>query len=248
MKKIAILAMAFALALVSCSKSDSNEPETFVCSFDSSYFDALVDNPQYDGPQLYGTGYSWRDAETDICGGLTDSWGDHKFWGGGIAISNYCSTDFAANGTFEQQLTVYNKKAHSGRNFAIVNGYKGAYGDSRGCLTFASAPARVKSLWVCATTYSYFVAKNGSAGVCEPLKDGQQIVITATGYDASDKEISSATFVLYDGTKKAVTEWTKWDLSALGLVKSIRFDMTDGGEEMSHPAYFAIDDITTCNE
>ncbi|WP_302934556.1 DUF4465 domain-containing protein [Alistipes putredinis] len=42
-------------------------------------------------------------------------------------------------------------------------------------------------------------------------------------------------------------EWTKWDLSSLGKVAKVRFNMTggpDNGYGFSMPAYYALDDIT----
>ena len=43
-----------------------------------------------------------------------------------------------------------------------------------------------------------------------------------------------------------ITEWAKWDLSGLGKVVSIEFNITgssDNGYGYSQPAYFAYDDV-----
>ncbi|MDE6225286.1 MAG: DUF4465 domain-containing protein, partial [Muribaculaceae bacterium] len=44
-----------------------------------------------------------------------------------------------------------------------------------------------------------------------------------------------------------VMDWTKWDLSVLGKVAKIEFNIlgsSDNGAGFSQPAYFAYDDVT----
>ncbi|UVR74302.1 DUF4465 domain-containing protein [Bacteroides xylanisolvens] len=48
------------------------------------------------------------------------------------------------------------------------------------------------------------------------------------------------------GAEGNILEWTKWDLSALGKVVKIDFNVTgsnDNGYGFSQPAYFAYDDV-----
>jgi len=46
--------------------------------------------------------------------------------------------------------------------------------------------------------------------------------------------------------------WKKWDLSSLGKVNKVKFDVQWNGEggadNFMHPAYFALDDITVVKE
>ena len=53
-------------------------------------------------------------------------------------------------------------------------------------------------------------------------------------------------FYLVDGPEHIITEWAKWDLSNLGAVVSVEFNITgssDNGYGYSQPAYFAYDDV-----
>lgn len=244
MKKILLFAMAAAMLATGCSKKNGG-PYTVksVLDFEGDAWTALVDNPQYNGPLLYGDGYSWHDPETDLCSELTNSWGDNKFWGGGVAISNYYSTDIETYGTSDYQLTVYGNGAHSGTGCAVCNGYKSSYGDSRSFISFRSSTGVIDHLYICNTTYLLnSAAGNGYA----PAVTGDDYVkVVATGYDAFDNETGSTEFYLCNGDTR-VTEWTKWSLASLGEVKTVRFDVQGSVDPdlFSQPAYFAIDDIT----
>ena len=90
MKKIFLFAMVAALIAVGCSKNDDGGTgsQTLVLDFEGDAWTALVDNPQYNGPLLYGDGYSWHDPETDLYSELTNSCGDNTFWGGGVDTQN----------------------------------------------------------------------------------------------------------------------------------------------------------------
>lgn len=244
MKKIFLFAMAAALIAVGCSKNDDGGTgsQTLVLDFEGDAWTALVDNPQYKGPLLYGDGYSWHDPETDLYSELTNSWGDNTFWGGGVAISNYYSTDIETYGTSDYQLTVYGNGAHSGSCCAVCNGYKSSYGDSRSFIAFKNSTGVIDHLYICSTTYLLnSAAGNGYA----PAVTGDDYVkVVATGYDASDNETGSTEFYLCQGDAR-VTEWTKWSLASLGEVKTVRFDVQGPANPDSfvQPAYFAIDDI-----
>ncbi len=74
--------------------------------------------------------------------------------------------------------------------------------------------------------------------------DEDFLKIVATGC-AADGRTATAEFTLIEG-RKAVTEWTRWDLSQLGAVVKIEFDMQGSKNNeygLSTPAYFAYDDI-----
>ena len=70
--------------------------------------------------------------------------------------------------------------------------------------------------------------------------------MTATGYDAMRRKTGSVAMTLAE--KGNITKsWRAWDLSALGAVVSVRFNITGGPTYewgMMSPKYFAIDDIT----
>ena len=95
------------------------------------------------------------------------------------------------------------------------------------------------------TCYFLSVAAKGNA-LAPALEEGQDVLIHATGYDAAGKETGTVTMT-FASKDKLIKEWTKWDLSSLGKVAKVRFNMTggpDNGYGFSMPAYYALDDIT----
>ncbi|MBR2049560.1 MAG: DUF4465 domain-containing protein, partial [Rikenellaceae bacterium] len=70
----------------------------------------------------------------------------------------------------------------------------------------------------------------------------------ATGYDVEGNVTATTEFMLCDGKDKIVNEWTKFDLSCLGKVAKITFNLV-GSDDLSGdyglncPAYFAYDDV-----
>ena len=263
MKKIfAILLLAAAVA--SCSSDNqevnNNVKTRAVLTFEGDYWNSLIDNPQYGGEHLYkGETYSWYDAATDlehanIAGGY--EWGGVFYYTSSafMAVSNILSTDYAENGSSAEQLTIYGSAMHSGSNCVVCNGYKSSYGDDRPTLSFRSEAAFIESVWVANTTYLHNVALNGN-DFAMPLSN-ESIWVRATGYtlDAEGNEVegSSLDFYLYKAGQVAFEGWSKWDLTALGKVNKVKFDVQWNGEggadNFLHPAYFALDDITVVKE
>lgn len=77
---------------------------------------SLIDDPQYGGPMLYGSGagvsseeeaYKWTDENnTWLSNTLSEGYGTWCYWSGGHAISNYASADIETYGDFNSQLTI----------------------------------------------------------------------------------------------------------------------------------------------
>ena len=77
MKKLGILAslLCAGMAFTACDSNDSDfnpsteQEQTQTVSFEGSYWDALIDNPQYNGTLLYGPdakNYYWCDEATQL--------------------------------------------------------------------------------------------------------------------------------------------------------------------------------------
>lgn len=243
-----------------CTVTVTAKVKTYTLTFEGEAWDALVDSKQYNGPLLYGEGgatYYWFDETTDLYGTLNNGAWSHDFSAGGSAVSNYYSTDYEANGDFQQQLTVYGTGARSGKNCLICYGYNGVYGDSRPVIDFATTAAYIESAYVNLTTYSYAVAVAGN-GYAKALTEKEYLKVVATGYtlDAqnNETEVSKAEFYLYKDGKAAISDWTEWDLTALGKINRVKFNVKHGNEngdyttDLTHPAYFALDDITVAKE
>ena len=230
-------------------------------AFDASAWSDLIDAPQYGGFLYTGESIWWYD------GGNTELYQTFylPYWSGGHAISNYACNDLTTYGNYDMQLTVYKSDAatlvqtgggHNGsNNFAVHFGYNAAsyqYGtDSRQDIVFADGVERViDHMYVNNTTYFLNQYLTGG-GFNPPATADSWTRIIATGYNASNEETNTIYFYLCQGNELGngvINEWTKWDLTALGAVASVKFDM-DASSDMigiyglNCPAYFAYDDV-----
>ena len=227
------------------------------------YWTSLVDSPQYGGPLLYGESgmgpadYHWNDeGNTFLAHDMPENYGTTCYWGGGHAISNYVDMDLA-NGDYQHQLAVYYKDPATGfgghggsKNFCVHFGYKD---DSSFNMTenlpsvyFMDGVARVVDhMYVMWTTYLANCVSNGN-GLTAPLEPDGYVKIIATGYDEDGTKVEPSLEFCLANADGQISEWTKWDLSALGKVLKIEFNMagdSDNGYGFSQPAYFCYDDV-----
>lgn len=219
----------------------------------------LIDNPEYGGPLCYGDYMSceytwWDENNTELTHTFPYNYYAYCFWGGGHAISNYASTDYVNYGTYENQLRVYGEEdagGHSGsKNFCMHFGYKdnSPWNDTEylPALSFADGEARViDHMYVNNSAYAINCYMNGN-GLTANIGEEDWVKLLATGYDADGNETGTVEFYMVNGPDYIITEWAKWDLSGLGAVVSIEFNVTgssDNGYGYSQPAYFAYDDV-----
>ena len=233
---------------------------------------SLIDEPQYGGTLLYGSGgagvsseeeaYKWTDENnTWLSNTLSEGHGSWCYWSGGHAISNYASADIETNGGFNSQLTIYKKSdnlelvrtggGHNGSdNFAVHFGYadNSIYSlpeASLPALTFADGTARViDHMYVNNICYALNCYMNGN-GLTAKIGPDDWVAIVAKGYNG-DEKTGEAKIYLCNGPENIVTDWTKFDLSGLGKVTKVTFNVTgssDNGYGFSQPAYFAYDDV-----
>ena len=238
------------------------------CDFDTgeTNWNALIDNPEYGGPLLYPTDaskvYEWYDYNTDLYHTLPNNWGDGQYLGGGIAVSNYYSTDYKSKGSYMNQLTVYGTGAHSGNNCAVSYGYLDivstqSWGDGRPHIWSAAGPVIFEKMYVNITCYLLSCCIGGNS-LTAPLAPDGYVKIIATGYKDeaafnADKNDNKNTGnnpevqIFIANGSGFIQTWTEFDLSKLGKVEYIRFNVSgdsDNGYGFSQPAYFAMDDIT----
>lgn len=216
------------------------------------YWSSLIDYPQYGGKMLYPTdaktpAYNWSDDGNTflahiIVAGLYE---DNQFYYGGHAVSNYSELDLS-KGTYENQLAIPVATGHNGsKNFCVHFGSSTMMGIAP-YLYFSDDVARViDHMYVIPTTYTLNSIINGDGYTKSLVSQKGSLWITATGYDADGNETGSVQFDLCkDGVY--VSDWTKFNLSALGKVVMVVFDMdgTDKGDwGLNTPAYFAYDDV-----
>ena len=208
----------------------------------------------------YGSGhgsYTWYDeGNTELL--FYPVMGDFGYYGGHAGISNYVGTDWENEGNYMHDLQAYNVTGgHSGENFNTHFGYvdDSGYGmnNTMPSFEFGDEVARViDHMWVTNTTYAYNQSQGAGFGSTYVLSDESTFKIVAYGYDSLDEDavpVTSTEFYLLEKGKKFVTEWTKWDLSSLGKVVKVAFNLV-GSDDMygdyglAVPGYFAYDDVT----
>ena len=228
------------------------------------YWTSLIDNPQYGGPLLYGdymdADYSWYDENnTFIAHEFPENYNARVYWGGGHAISNYTELDLS-KGSHETQLAVYYKNGTTGyggnngsENFCMHFGYidDSPFNQTENLPSFyfKDGKARViDHMYVMVTTYLANCIINGNS-LTDPCGPDDWIKVVATGYDENGEKLvgKDVELELTTGMLGVVMDdWQKWDLSALGKVSRVEFNMSgsnDNGYGFSQPAYFAYDDV-----
>jgi len=107
-------------------------------------------------------------------------------------------------------------------------------------------------MWVTNTTYAVAQLTDMSAFAGIPdyqLSESTTFKIVVYGYADIDDEVSSTTAEFYLlKNKEFVTEWTKWDLTVLGKVAKVQFNLVGSDDlygqwGLGAPGYFAYDDI-----
>ena len=225
----------------------------------TSYWSNLVDDPQNNGPLLYGNGYAWLDDNNTFLSGAVapfdyEAFTTFGFGSGGAAISNYGNGDFTGADP-DRQLEVFNPKLEgAGRkgcgnnesdNFVVLYD-AGEWAAADAGFSMNDSVARViESVYVNNTCYAINVLKNGSAYGGQLASDGY-FKVTATGY-CGELKTNTLDFYLAENLS-IVSKWVKWDLSGLGKVDMVIFSLSGSPElynygYLSAPAYFAIDDI-----
>lgn len=219
----------------------------------------------------YGNGhasYEWYDegnTELAFVKPEIDSW-----WGisGHAGISDYVGTDEDAaqftddNMLFMIDLQAYNVAggANGSKNFCSQYGYLdpdeyatqySPSGVLPGLQFMDEEPRVIDHMYVTNTTYAYTIIVNGECdfGGSYEYTDESTFKIVAYGYDSfDDDEPTTTEFHLLNTGKRIVTDWTKWDLSVLGEVVRVEFNLVAcyegyGRYGLVIPAYFAYDDV-----
>ena len=278
-----LLALVMAVSLLPVSAFAADDYELRVLTFeDADYkggtnfangndWSSLIDDPQYGGKLLYGSGgagvdsadeaYQWTDTgNTGLKHIFPYNYNAYCYWGGGHAISNYSTGDIETYGGFETQLTVYKKGVsglshtgggHNGSdNFAVHYGYMDGSQfnktENLPALTFADGSEHViDHMYVTNTTYALNCYIDGN-GLTAKIGPDDWVKLVATGYDTKGAKTGETGIYLCNGPDNIIMDWTKWDLSGLGKVAKVTFNVTgssDNGYGFSQPAYFAYDDV-----
>lgn len=232
----------------------------------------LIDTPEYGGPLIYGDmgfygdmrgcDYYWYDENnTFLASELPINYGTTVYWSGGHVVSNYASKDYTSYGTYMNQQTVYGAGQeyavtktggyNGSANFAMHYGYKdnSPYNMTENLpyIYFKDNVCRViDHMYVNNSCYAIACYMDGN-GLTAKIGEEDWVKAVATGYDLNGNITGTSEFYLCNGPSKIITEWTKWDLSGLGKVWKVEFNITgssDNGYGFSQPAYFAYDNVT----
>lgn len=211
--------------------------------------------------EQYGGGhgrYEWYDKNNTELAYKIDEDALFQGYGGHAGISNYVGSDWEniGLGYYPSDLQAYNVTGgHSGTNFNTHFGYLDESG--YGMMTelvyfeFGDGISRViDHMWVTNTTYVYNQLQSCTQfGANYTLSDTSKLKIVAYGYESEDDTTPiEAEFYLLNTGKQIITEWTKWDLSVLGKVVKVEFNLVGSDDMVGSyglvvPAYFAYDDV-----
>lgn len=252
---------------VALSDNEFVDTDTHTITFDEEYYNnhiaANIASEKY-YTNLVSQNYSeyWVDPVTKLSTKKPEGENVYPDYAYPFFVSSYNSSSLDGEfGSYSYDLFVYNAGAPTGvniyggghdgsNNFLVGNGcrdtdeYVMYSGDTRPILYFAdNKPRVIKSVWVNYTTYFLNVVKNGND--MSSSLDGD-CILTVTGYDAAGRE-SAEVEMIFARKDYLLDGWTKLDLSRLGAVAMVRFNLSGGpnnGFGFSLPAYYAIDDIT----
>ena len=257
-----VLAIAAAvIAMVGCSKDEEPQMNSVVVDFEGAEWNAInaATLGKCYSSEIMTEDYAFTDAASSLSmEPIFSDYDGYKYYAGGFTVSSYNTADINAIGSYEYDLYLYNARSQNPNKGGGRNGsdnFLVAYGnldsvegsiDARPTLRFADGVARtIKGCYVASTSYFVNVCNNGNS-FAEKLGDDDEVRLYAYGYDASGR-LTGSVEMSFARKGRLTTEWTAWDLSALGEVVSVRFNILGGPSTpygMTSPKYFAIDDIT----
>lgn len=259
MKNISLFVLGLAASLLSaCNEVDDIRPRSVV-TFEGESWNALsaVAYGEAYSSAMVADGYEWRDESSSLSSRALVDYTYGAYIRGGMLVSSYNSDDVATYGDYSKDLYVYNASststtqgggAEGSDNFLIVVGNydETSNGDERAEMHFADGKEhKVLGCYVNYTTYFLNIAKNGNP-FSPALGEADEITLSATGYNAIGAE-TGTTNMTFARKDYFIEDWTAWDLSSLGEVASVKFNITGGPATewgMTTPKYFAIDNIS----
>jgi outer membrane murein-binding lipoprotein Lpp len=182
-----------------------------------------------------------------------------QFWSGGIAISQWNDMTTA---DYTNQCSVYYRDAVTGfggyggsKTFAVQFGYDDTFFGymSRTEIAFLDdqAEAVFDHFYVTNNTYAYFSMLTGD-WVAKQFNytDHDWFKLIVEGFDKGGTSTGTVEFYLADfrtpQSPGIITDWTRVDLSSLGGVNKIKFDMKSsdtGAYGPNTPSYFCFDNL-----
>ena len=165
------------------------------------------------------------------------------------------TTVINASAGLDDQFGCMAKGGYAGEGTPYLVAYWDSYSEtpeSKTCEVYISAPYYAVGCYVCNSPYAYYAIKEGSSYSAK-FEQGDWFKLIAHGVNENAEETGTVEYYLADYQSENVDEWTlndswEWvDLSSLGEVVEVKFDMTGDMENeygFSMPTYYAIDDVT----
>ena len=242
MRRFFPLLLVALMVVVGCSKDEDN---TLVLTFEDVPASYLA-GPTSSGENIT-TGYSgYHDPVTDLRFDSNNvEYAGVQYWDNGIAISNWTDKETES---YVNQCSVYSSGGHSNsEKFGLSFGATSLYFNTTG------AEYLIEEIWVMNSTYAALCMKNGIESTMTDkftYENQDWFKLTIKGYNSSNVETGAVEFYLADfrtaGASGIITNWSKVDLTSLGKVHSIKFELSssDTGEwGMNTPNYFCFDDV-----
>ncbi len=248
MKLKSLICAGCVLMITGFAAGDLANFDDYTLSPDSHYSgNYTVDGDDYS----YDTSYINSGGASFVNRSNGDGW---PSWAG-FAASNETDTfaDVQVGNEMAMQYSAYAGSAHSGDNFGV--GYMSSFGPSLPTMILNSERV-VDGLRMTNITYAAYDMTNGSGfskkfgGVSGDDEDWFKVTIE--GFDDEDVSTGTVDFYLADyrfadnGLDYIVDTWEYIDLTSLGAVKSVMFelDSSDSGTfGINTPTYFAIDTV-----
>lgn len=239
------LLSALALGAFTLTSCDKEEPQGPV-------YDLKVIG--FEDAQLPAAGYEVKDGNAYSEGGIdfAYTYSESEYEGvvylswTGFVVSN--NKDKSTAG-FGNQYSVYGDGGQGGSKQFGVCHITSDNAPQYGSFSFAGgAVYEIDHLYVNNSTYAALSMRDGD-DYAKKFAAGDWFKLTATGYDADDKETASKELFLADytaGKSQILSNWTKVPLASLGKVNKVVFTLssTDSGERgMNTPAYVCVDNI-----
>ena len=129
-------------------------------------------------------------------------------------------------------------------NYAVA--YVDSYNSINPTINFNNI-TQVNSVYFTNTTYAYLAMKNGNDGYLglTPFDSEDYFTLSINGLDQNGNVLLTQYFSLADDAN-VVDSWQQVDLSGLGFVYGLSFDLTSSDISpwgMNTPAYFAMDNL-----
>lgn len=166
-------------------------------------------------------------------------------WGFGYGFVYNNLTDVTTPGY--TNLSAITGEGQKSANYFTVNTGGTGYGQPAEIMLVDNSVFEAVECFVTNSTYAYLAIKDGNDGfgAVKQWTAQDKYTLIINGY-LNDKKTGTVTFMLADGLN-IVNSWQRVDLSSLGNVNRITFELTStdmGDYGMNTPSYFCLDRLT----